>query len=422
MKVYPSELTGSVAAPGSKSAAQRMVACALLARGESVLTEFPDSDDCIASLNIAQSLGAIVKQKGKEVTIKGGFPDSFRSGIRNAEKEIHCGESGLSSRMFTPIVALSDEAITVNGQGTLLKRTFADYESILPALGASCETNEGLLPLTVKGPLNGGELTMDGSLSSQFLTGLLTALPRANNASLLHVNNLSSKPYIEMTLQILERFGVKVAHENFETFHINPTPYKPQKLVVPGDWSGASFLLVAGALCAEDGITITNLTTDIAQADAAMLDVLKAAGVHYLQKKDSVFVKTSEVKAFEFDASDCPDLFPPIVALAAFADGVSTIHGAKRLVHKESNRAKTLQQEFAKANIRITLREDEMKVYPASVRPAVINSHSDHRIAMAAALLGLAGDRITIRGAEYVAKSFPNFFETIKQLNGKVYS
>lgn len=422
MKVYPSELAGSVAAPCSKSAAQRMVACALLAPGESVLSEFPDSDDCVASLNIAQSLGAIVKQKGKEVTIKGGFPDSFRSGIRNPEKEIQCGESGLSSRMFTPIVALSDEAITVNGSGTLLKRTFSDYEAIFPSLGAECATNKGLLPLTVKGPLSGGELTMDGSLSSQFLTGLLTALPRANNASVLHVNNLSSKPYIEMTLQILERFGVKITHDNFETFHINPTAYKPQNLVVPGDWSGASFLLVAGALCAKDGITITNLTTDITQADAAMLQVLKAAGVHYVQKKDSVFVRTSAVKAFEFDANDCPDLFPPIVALAAFADGVSTIHGAKRLVHKESNRAKTLQQEFAKANIRITLREDEMKVYPASVRPAIINSHSDHRIAMAAALLGLAGDRITIRGAECVAKSFPDFFDVIKQLNGKVLS
>lgn len=420
MKVYPSELRGTVAAPGSKSAAQRMVACALLARGESTITEFPESDDCIASLNIAQALGAIVKQKGNEVTIKGGFPDAFRSGIRNAKSEIYCNESGLSSRMFTPIVALSDDRITVNGHGTLLKRSFKDYEKILPALGAECSSTNGLLPLSIQGPLHGGELEMDGSMSSQFLTGVITALPRANEPSVVRVKNLGSKPYVQMTLQILRQFGVEVKHENFEKFYIEPTLYKPKNITVPGDWSGASFLLVAGALCAEEGITVTNLTTDIAQADAAILDVLELAGVVFKQNKNSVFVKASEITAFEFDANDCPDLFPPVVALAAFADGVSTIKGAKRLVHKESNRAKALQQEFAKANIRITLRGDDMKVYPAPIRPAIINSHNDHRIAMAGAILGLAGDRMTIRGASCVAKSFPDFFEVIAMLNAKV--
>ncbi len=420
MKIYPSELKGSVSAPGSKSAAQRMVACALLARGESVILEFPSSEDCVASLNIAQSLGAIIKQKGKEVIIKGGFPDSFRAGIRNPDKEIFCGESGLSSRMFTPIVALSDEEIEIKGSGTLLKRSFADYEKILPALGVQCTSNKGLLPLKVKGPLHGGHLEMDGSMSSQFLTGVLTALARANTTSTVHVKNLSSKPYVDMTLEIMAKFGVEVTHENYEKFVVSPSVYKPQTMAVPGDWSGAAFLLVAGALCAEDGITVTNLTTSITQADAAILDVLRLAGVDFVQQADRVFVKASDIRAFEFDANDCPDLFPPLVALAAFADGVSTIYGTKRLVHKESNRAKTLQQEFGKANIRITLRDDEMKVYPAPIRPAIIHSHNDHRIAMAGAILGLAGDRMTIRGADAVAKSFPDFFEVIKQLNAKV--
>jgi 3-phosphoshikimate 1-carboxyvinyltransferase len=422
MKVYPSELTGTVAAPGSKSAAQRMVACALLARGESTIREFPDSDDCVASLDIASALGAIVTKKGNVVTIKGGYPNAFLSGIRNPSKEIMCGESGLSSRMFTPIVALSEEEITIQGHGTLLKRSFADFEKILPAMGAQCDTNNGLLPIKVKGPLQGGDLEMDGAMSSQFLTGVLTALARANSVSTVTVNNLTSKPYVDMTLEILKQFDVEVTHEDYRTFHVKPMLYKPQDIVVPGDWSGAAFLLVAGALCAPNGITITNLSTKITQADAAILDVLKLAGVSYTTTDDSVTVKESEISAFEFDANQCPDLFPPVVALAAFADGVSTIYGIKRLVHKESNRAKTLQQEFAKANIRITLRDDEMKVYPASVRPAIINSHNDHRIAMAGAVLGLAGDRMTIRGAEAVAKSFPTFFDVIKELNAKVSS
>jgi 3-phosphoshikimate 1-carboxyvinyltransferase len=135
---------------------------------------------------------------------------------------------------------------------------------------------------------------------------------------------------------------------------------------------------------------------------------------------NAVFVKSSEIKAFDFDANDCPDLFPPLVVLASFADGVSTLFGVKRLLNKESNRAKTLQQEFAKANIRITLRDDEMKIYPAHVRPAIINSHNDHRIAMAAAILGVAGARMTIKGAECVNKSFPEFFQVLQSVQGKV--
>ena len=133
-----------------------------------------------------------------------------------------------------------------------------------------------------------------------------------------------------------------------------------------------------------------------------------------------VKVWQSEIRAFEFDATDCPDLFPPLVALAAFADGPSIIRGASRLVHKESNRAKVLQQEFAKANIRIIVRDDEMKVYPSAVRRADILSHGDHRIAMAGAVLGLAGDHVTIRNAEAVSKSFPSFFELLQSLKGRV--
>lgn len=420
VEIFPSELSGVVVAPGSKSVAQRMVACALLARGESVLDDFPEGNDCRAALDIAQALGAIVTIKGNHVSIRGGFPNAFLSGIRNPKSEINCGESGLASRMFTSIAALHSEPITVIGEGSLLKRSFEEYLSVLPQLGVKCESDNGLLPLTVTGPIKNAEITIDGQMSSQFLTGLLTALPRTSGESTIVATNLKSKPYVDMTLQILRRFGVEVLHENLEKFIIQPTQFVPQKLRVPGDWSGAAFLLVAGALCAEEGLRVENLDAELTQADRAIVDVLKQACVHISLEKNSVFVKASDVKAFEFDANDCPDLFPPLVALAAFADGVSTIYGVKRLAHKESNRGKTLQQEFAKANIRIVLRDDEMKIYPAHICPAVINSHNDHRIVMAAAILGLAGARMTIRGAECISKSFPDFFQVLLSLNGKI--
>lgn len=420
VEVFPSELKGLAVAPGSKSAAQRMVACALLARGKSVISDYPESNDCRAALDIAQALGAVVTVKGNTVHLVGGFPNAFISGIRNPKEEVLCGESGLASRMFIPIAALHDRAVLFRGEGSLLKRSFVSYESILPQLGVQFIATDGKLPAKVKGPLKNGAVEMDASDSSQFLTGLLMALPRTGGPSSIRVKGLQSRPYVKMTLQILEKFGAQITENNLEEFTIQPTLFNPQKLRVPGDWSGAAFLIVAGVLCADQGIRIENLESELAQSDQAVISVLQRMGADIQLGNNYVVVKSSEIKAFEFDANDCPDLFPPLAALASFADGVSTIYGVKRLINKESNRGKTLQQEFAKANIRIVLREDEMKVYPAHIRPAIINSHNDHRIAMAAAVLGVAGARMTIKGAEAVNKSFPDFFRVLQSLNGKV--
>lgn len=420
VEVFPSELKGSITAPGSKSAAQRFVACALLARGKTTIHDFPESNDCKAALEIAQSLGAVVTVKGSTVQITGGFPNAFLSGIRNPKLEIACGESGLASRMFIPIAALYNKEISFVGEGSLLRRSFASFENILPQLGVKYTTNSGKLPVMVQGPIQPGNLEIDASDSSQFLTGLLMALSRAGAESSIIVKNLKSHPYVQMTLQILEKFGAQISHRNFEQYAIQPALLMPATLKVPGDWSGASFLIVAGALCSETGIRIENLSMELTQADQAIIAVLQGMNANIAVEQNSVFVKASDIKAFDFDANDCPDLFPPLVVLASFADGVSTFHGVKRLFNKESNRAKTLQQEFAKANIRITLRGDEMKIYPAHVRPAIINSHNDHRIAMAAAILGVAGARMTIKGAACVNKSFPEFFQTLQLLQGKV--
>ncbi len=421
VEVLPSVLAGRVSAPGSKSDAQRIVACALLARGVTTIREFPDSDDCHAALQVAQDLGAVVTIKGTTVKIRGGFPQAFASGIRNPKPVVDCGESGLASRMYTAIAALSDSTIEIRGHSTLLQRPFDDLIVALEQCGASVESQDGRLPLRVRGPLHGGAVSINAGISSQFLTGLLLALSRANEPSIVRVSNLKSKPYIALTLQILGQFGVEVTHnEALDEFHVTPKAMSAIDIAVPGDWSGAAFILVAAALCAEEGLVVDNLPMDSAQADRAIIDALRLAGVRFEAAENEVKVWQSEVRAFEFDATDCPDLFPPLVALAAFADGVSIIQGASRLIHKESNRAKVMQQEFAKANIRIVIRGDEMKIYPSAVRRADISSHNDHRIAMAAAVLGLAGDHVTIRNAEAVSKSFPSFFDLMIALKGRV--
>ena len=421
-EVYPSILKGTVKAPGSKSIAQRLAAAALLSGGETIIRDYPDSADCLAALEVIQSLGAVVEKSGNDVFIKGGFPNNADSKIKNSKGDIFCGESGLSSRLFTPLAALYDERISVNGCGSLLSRPFTEFDKVIPALGAECTTNNGLLPILVKGPLKGGKAKLDGALSSQFLTGLLMSLPLAENDTVLEVSNLTSKPYVLMTIEVMKLFGVEVKHSNYERFEIKANQkYKSQEVTVPGDWSGAAFLLVAGALCSgEEGIVISNLDRNITQADNRILDALTLAGVSFVIHKDEVQVFESDIKAFEFDATECPDLVPPLVALAAFADGVSSIRGAKRLIHKESNRAKALQEEFTKANVRVVLRDDELKVYPSPIRKAILNSHNDHRIAMAASLLGLAGDKTIVAGAECVAKSFPDYFDKLKELGATI--
>ncbi|MDZ4824771.1 MAG: 3-phosphoshikimate 1-carboxyvinyltransferase [Flavobacteriales bacterium] len=424
--VSPSRISGRIKAPGSKSIAQRMVAGALLAGGKSVLRDFPKSDDSLAALSVAHALGAGVEWEGSDVHITGGLNPSGA--------EINCGESGLSSRMFAPIMALCGKEMVLNGRGSLLTRPFDSLEPIFSQLHVAHSISNGKLPLTIKGKLRGGEIQLDGSISSQFLTGLLFALPCAKEDSVVRVINLQSIPYVQMTLDVLNQFGVNIRQEGFHTFFISGNQqFLPIDETVPGDWSGASFLLVAAALCSDGGLEIENLSNHIAQADSAIIDVLNEAGVKFKFTQSGVHnfppsvtglpsSVSSHLSSFTFNATHCPDLFPPLVALAAFAEGITTITGAARLKHKESNRAKVLMLEFAKANIRIAVRDDEMKIYPGPVRPCIINSHNDHRIAMAAAILGLAGAKTTIRGAECVAKSFPDFWDLLRSIGARISS
>ena len=418
--VWPSLLSGRVEAPGSKSDAQRIVACALLAKGTTTIHRFPAGDDCEAALQIAQDLGAVVTRSGTTVEIKGGFPQTFASGLRDPRQAIQCGESGLASRMFTSIAALSDRPITINGKGSLLSRPFGDLIAALAQCGVTVDSKSGILPLQIQGPLKGGKISINASLSSQFVTGLLIGLTRVAEPSVLEVKDLKSIPYIDLTIQVLAYFGVEITHDEYKRFYITPKSWKGIELTVPGDWSGGAFLLVAGALCSEDGLIVANLNMSSAQADKAILDALKMAGVRMEIQPDAIQVWQSEISAFEFDATHCPDLFPPLVALAAFADGVSIIRGTSRLVNKESNRAKALQQEFAKAGIRVVLRDDEMKIYPGAPRPSHMMAHNDHRIAMAAAIVGMAGAHVTIQQADAVSKSFPSFFSLMQTVGARI--
>jgi 3-phosphoshikimate 1-carboxyvinyltransferase len=306
------------------------------------------------------------------------------------------------------------------GANSLKKRPMGMIGEALGQLGVKCTSSDGFLPLTIQGPIIGGNCEIDGSVSSQLLTGLLMALPLAEKDSVIRVRNLKSKPYIDMTIQLLRTFGITIECTDYELFTIpGKQEYTPRKYTVESDWSGGAFLLVAGAI--NGNLLIQGLRTDSKQSDMAVIGALEKAGAKMNIREDQIGISKSALKAFEFDATESPDLFPPLAALAAYSDGVSTIKGVSRLIYKESDRATALRDEFGKMNINIDINGDLMKITGGKPSGARVESHDDHRIAMAVAVAALgASGKVNIRDSQCVAKSYPGFFDDIRHLGAIV--
>jgi 3-phosphoshikimate 1-carboxyvinyltransferase len=430
--IQPSQLSGIIQAAASKSSMQRACAAALLTSGKSIIKNPGHSNDDKAALDIIKKLGADWKMENEELII-----DS--KGVNPASTEINCGESGLSIRMFTPIAALNNKEITITGTGSLLTRPMNFFDEIFPQLGIKIKSNYGKLPLVIQGPLQPKNIEVDGSLSSQFLTGLLMAYGAASpnpskggafegsadSTVSIKVRNLKSKPYIDLTLEVMKQFGMKVPeNKNYEEFifHNEPTNQSTNQLTtytVEGDWSGAAFLLVAGAVAGP--ITVRGLDMSSAQADKKITDALMSANAGIAMEAKGIKLHPAAMTAFEFDATDCPDLFPPLVALAAYCKGITKIKGVSRLAHKESNRGLTLQQEFGKMGITVELKDDTMLVHGGKLKGNNVHSHHDHRIAMACAVAALKAEGETvIEGADAVNKSYPDFYRDLKSLKANV--
>lgn len=417
--IYPSALTGSIQSNASKSSMQRACAAALVAKGTSFIKNPGNSNDDKAAMDIIQKLGA-------KIEIENGKLKVQSRGVQPVSNEINCGESGLSIRMFTPLVALSDKEITINGSGSLVTRPMDFFDEILPQLGVQVKSNAGKLPLVIQGPIQPAAIEIDGSLSSQFLTGLLMAYAAGNATDVsIKVNNLKSKPYIDLTLDVMKQFGLKVPeNKNYEEFYFNRnthvSPLTTNNYTVEGDWSGAAFLLVAGAVAGD--ITVKGLDVFSTQADKAVLQALMDCGCKLSVQAEQIEIGRAPLQPFHFNATECPDLFPPLVALAANCNGKSVIEGTSRLTHKESNRAITLQEEFGKLGIQIDLQDDLMIVHGGTgIKAATVHSRHDHRIAMACAVAALNADgEVVLEEAEAINKSYPDFYEHLKLLGANV--
>ncbi|MBS1773471.1 MAG: 3-phosphoshikimate 1-carboxyvinyltransferase [Bacteroidetes bacterium] len=415
--ISPGNIHGSITPPPSKSMMQRVCAAALLHNGKTTINNPGISDDDKAALHIIEQLGA-------SITYLINGPLTVNSnGVNPNSNIIDCSESGLSARLFTPIASLSEKPVTINGSGSLLTRPMHIFEQTLPQLSVALKTNGGCLPLHVKGPLRPADMSLDGSVSSQFLSGLLFAFAfSAQKPVTIKVDNLVSKPYIDLSLHVLRKFGINLMHENYKKFFVEAYNNSSADRIVyiEADWSSAAVWLVAATIAGD--VTINGLHLDSTQADRAVVKVLKLAGVSIKEQEHSIHVaKTEKLTAFNFDATHCPDLVPILCILAACCTGTSNIKGIHRLIHKESNRADSISAMLYHLGISFHIEGDTLSVQGADYfEPAEIDAYNDHRIVMAASIAALRAEgAVVIKNAEAVSKSYPDFFSDLSSLGAK---
>lgn len=406
--INPSPVHGEIRPPCSKSYAQRAMAGALLCDGETTLGNIELCDDTRYAMQVITDLGAKVTRTGDTEYV-------IRGGLSPVSDTINTGESGLATRLFTPIAALCDRKITITGSGSMLRRPIDMMIKPLEKLGATVES-DGFLPISVRGPLRGGESDVDARVSSQFLTGLLMSSPLAADDTILHVEQPNSLPYLAMTVDLASKFGIRMEHNSFREFFIpGEQRYRPARISIEGDWSSAAFMLVAGAIAGE--VKTTEMNRISLQADLAVLDALTRAGAVIITTPDTVTVRKRELSGFDFNATHCPDLFPILAVLGAYCSGTTTVKGVNRLIHKESNRADAILGEYTKLGLDVEFQDDVMTVRGGKLHGGTVDSCNDHRIAMAAAIAALgAAAPVTITNAQAVSKSYPRFWDDLSAL------
>lgn len=404
------KVEGKIAVPSSKSYAQRAIALAGLNKNSTRIKHLTSSSDVIAAKAVIEELGAKFVSSENEIILSKGIDFN-----QNNELSINCHESGLSTRLFSAFSLLFPQNFQVYGSGSIQQRTMEMVISGLEEFGKKVSSKNSKLPLDISGEIQNQTVEIDGSISSQFLTGLLITSPFLVQDTHIKVHNLKSIPYVDMTIELMESFGLKVAHNNYENFYIkgNQSIANQIEYTVEGDWSAASFHIVAAAIGGK--MELTGLMQNSLQGDRAILDAVKTAGANVFWKEDRLNIEQNEILPFTFDATECPDLFPPLVVLAAFANGKSTMKGVRRLEHKESNRGITLQKELAKVGVVIDLNDDEMIIHgkgrPEIQEELVFSSYNDHRIAMAMSLFSIGNKNdLYIENPLAIEKSYPDFY------------
>jgi len=403
---------GVVAAPPSKSAAHRALIAAALS-GESRIEGIIPSKDMEATLRCLEALGYTFDRDGETVIFHG------RTGAASAVAD--CGESGSTARFFVPIMAALGVSMTLIGGGRLPDRPMTTYEECLPPHGVTLTrpSRDGGI-LHIEGQLRGGRFEVAGDVSSQFITGLLMALPLCEEDSeIVLTSPLQSAGYVDMTIETLRKAGIDVTPTADGWRVRGQQSYALHEHIVEGDWSQAAFLLVAGAVGGD--ITVCNLHRDSTQGDKRIEDILSQMGADIAWTKEGLRCRKSALHAVEADVSDIPDLVPVLSVAAAAADGTTRWYNAARLRIKESDRLQTTAALIASLGGTVRETADELFVTGGPLTGGTVDGANDHRIVMSAAVASLLTDgEVVVSDAHSISKSWPSFFEIFRKTGGDV--
>ena len=415
IKIIPGTLHGKITVPSSKSLCHRAIIAAGLASENSNIENVVFSEDIIATCNAMKDIGVSIIESESNLTIKG---NNFSNGIKNI---IDCKESGSTLRFLIPIVLLTGEEVTFTGRGKLIERPLTPYYKIFEEQNIKYSCAEGL-PLTVKGKLMWGEYKIPGNISSQFITGLLFALPLLpGDSKIIVTTELQSKGYVDLTTDMLSKFSVQIENVGYREFHIKGNQkYISTNYKVEGDFSQAAFWLVAGILGGE--IQCEDMNINSLQGDIVIIDFIKKMGGNISIKDGKIITRKSKTQGITIDAANCPDLVPILAVLASFSEGTTEIINASRLRIKECDRLKAMATELSKLGADIVETEDGLIIYgKENLKGGTVDSHNDHRIAMSLSVASIrCREAVILTSSATVKKSYPEFYKDFKRLGGKI--
>ena len=410
-------VAGRIAAPPSKSMAHRAVLCAALAKGTSHLHHLAFSKDISATLGAAGRLCARVTTGENDAVVEG------LGRFLPVDAPVDCCESGSTLRFLIPLASLTGQKVTFTGRGRLMERPQSVYKTLYQQQGLRFE--QGADRLTVEGALTPGEYELAGNVSSQFISGLLFALPLLDGDSTLHlIPPVESRSYIDMTRAVQAAFGVTSRWLDGNTLALpGRQHYRPCDYDVEGDYSQAAFPAVLGAVCG--GVTVTGLRPDTLQGDAVILDILRQCGAQFTRDGDTVTFAKAPLHGVDIDLADCPDLGPVLMVLGLLCEGTTVIRNAERLRLKESDRIAAMEAELRACGGVLESEGGTITVHGCAEHlhapEGILHGHNDHRVVMSLAVLSAAaGLPLTVDDAEAIQKSWPNFFAAIRPLGVEV--
>ncbi len=415
--IQRSEIKGTVNAPPSKSYTHRAIAIAALSKKATVNNPLI-SEDTRATIRASEAYGASFEHKKESLVIKGVVGK-----LKTPDNVLDVANSGTTLRIMTAIASLAEGATVLTGDASIRSRPNTPLLNALNDLGAETFStrNNGMAPIVVRGKMRGGRVYIDGSISSQFISALLIACPFARTETKVMIKGeMKSRPYVNITIDMLKDAGAKIIEDGTNAFTIPPEQeYDLRSYNVPGDFSSASYIMAAGALCGD--VTIKNLFPT-EQGDSVLIDILGKMGtqIKWDEKKGEVKVNRSELQGISVDVGKTPDLVPTLAVLGAASKGTMVIENAEHVRYKETDRLHAMTVELKKMGVDITEEKDRLIIRGGTLKGAQVHGWDDHRIVMALAVAGMVAGGTTIDTVESVNISYPGFFDDLKKIGAGV--